>query len=718
MLASRLRDGVADTAGEAFQPRGWTRAMLVLIVAVPLLFNAVALWPEVREAVPSFNDDAVHYLLIQRANEALERGESPVDHWLADIELGFPEFLYYQHLPHLTVVLLHRLLLKSVSLLTLFNLVRYLLLVGFPLTVFSSMRRMEFSAIAASASAAASTLIFSPGYGIELNSYIFRGLGMYTQLWAIHLALVAIACLYRLLYRGRGYVAAILGCSVLGLSHLIYLYIVAVAAVVMLVAGLKASNLRARIGRLAAVGGIAGVIVSYLVVPLLQAKPFACVSVYLEPWKSNSFGAKVILGRLVNGEMLDSQRLPVLTVLMALGIVAAVTARKGPARLVLGIFTAMLLLSFGRVTWGRILDFLPMGGELHFARFIGATHLMAIPLVGLGAEWLWRLGTGRPERWRAAVFGLGALAVLAVPILQLRLFYEGNAQWMRRTREAIEADADARAVLAALKALPSGRTYAGLRANWGGAPSMRFGDVAFTDLLTFHRIVAVSPPYQGFSLTSDLIWHFDDTNPAHYDLFDVRYVVAPTGQAMAEFLKPVKVTARYTLYEVATAGYGAFVSLGRAAKVRKQANLFFLNRDWFVGLKPGAEQFLREEYPASRDESLSLSQEGCPAGTIREIRLEPGLFDLSAECPHASTMLLKTTYHPNWRVTVDGARVETFMVSPGLVGFLWPAGSHRVLAEYRTTRTKSILLVLGALALVATVSLRRYFARFEDWIAK
>jgi hypothetical protein len=695
---------------------GWTRAMLVLIVAVPLLFNAVALWPEVREAVPSVNDDAVHYLLIQRASEALERGENPVDHWVADLELGFPEFLYYQHLPHLTVVLLHRLLLKSVSLLTLFNLVRYLLLVGFPLTVFWSLRRMGFSAVAASAAAAASTLIFSPGYGIEFNSYVWRGLGMYTQLWAIHLALLSVACLHTVLYRGRGYVAAILACSALGLSHLIYSYIVAVAAVVMFIAGLKAGNLRARIGRLAAVGGIAGVIGSYLVVPLVLAKPFASTSVYLESWKPNSFGARVILGRLVNGEMLDAQRLPVLTVLLALGVVAAVTARKGPARLVLGIFTAMLLLSFGRVTWGRIVDLFPMGHELHFSRFIGATQLLAIPLVGLGAEWLWRLGTGRSDRWRAAVFGLGALAVLAVPLVQLRPFYEVDAQWMRRTREAIGADLDAQAVVAALKALPPGRTYAGLRTNWGNAPSMRFGHVAFTDLLTFHRIVAVSPPYQSFSLTSDLIWHFDDANPAHYDLFDVRYVVAPTGQAMARFLKPLKVTARYTLYEAATRGYGAFVSLNRAAKVRQQANLFFLNRDWFVGLQPGGGLFVREEYPASRDDSWSLAQEGCPAGTIRENRAGPGLFDLSAECSHASTMLLKTTYHPNWRVTVDGAPVKTFMVSPGFIGFPWPAGAHRVRAEYRSTRTKSILLVLGAVALVATVGLRRRFTRFEEWL--
>lgn len=80
-------------------------------------------------------------------------------------------------------------------------------------------------------------------------------------------------------------------------------------------------------------------------------------------------------------------------------------------------------------------------------------------------------------------------------------------------------------------------------------------------------------------------------------------------------------------------------------------------------------------------------------------------------------MLLKTTFHPNWRVTVDGAPVETFMVSPGLLGFPWPAGTHEVHAEYRSTRTKNVLLALGALALGAAIAFRGRFDRFEEWLA-
>jgi uncharacterized membrane protein len=206
---------------------------MAALVAIPVLFNAIALLPELRCPVPSLNDDAFHYLFIQRASQALAAGENPVDHWVPQLELGFPQFFYYQHLPHLAVVALHRLLLKRVSLLTLFNLVRYLLMVLLPVTVWWSMRRMEFSPSGSAVGAAFSALLSSSlGYGFDFGSYIWRGTGMYTQLWAMHLFFISTACLYRFLRRGTGCLAAILACSALVLSDLLYAYMMGVTALV------------------------------------------------------------------------------------------------------------------------------------------------------------------------------------------------------------------------------------------------------------------------------------------------------------------------------------------------------------------------------------------------------------------------------------------------------------------------------------------------------
>lgn len=695
----------------------WVTPILLLLILVMSTFNAIMLFPELSLPVPNLNDDASHYLLIQRANEALTTGENPFDHWVPELELGFPEFFYYQHLPHLAVVSLHRLLLKQVDLLTLFNLTRYLLLIAFPLTVYWATRRLEFSVVAAAIAAAASTLLQHQGYGLEYNSYVWRGYGMYTQLWAAHLAFIALACLYRLLERGTGHVAAILACSALGLSHLIYSYIIGVAALVMLLVGLNRTNIRPRLVRFATVGALAAVISSYLWLPLLYLKPYVNASVYLQRWKYDSYGAGTVLSWLVDGDLLDYQRLPVLTVLLALGVAYAIFARTRQAKLILALLALNLLFLFGRVTWGRLADLVPLGEVLHFLRFLGGVHLAAIILIGLGGEWLWLQAAALPERWRVGTFGLVLLALMVPALREHQEYYTLNTQWMERAKRALDADADSRAIVSAIKELPPGRTHAGLRANWGNDPTMKWGDLRFSDLLTFNRIVAVSPPYQGLSLTSDLIWHFDDRNPVHYNLFNARYLVAPSGLAMPGFLRPIKTTDRYTLYQTETTGYAQFGELTRLSRVGSQPRLFFQNRDWLLSGEPAAGRFVKYEYPSQQEGSAPLAIPGCPGGVISEERVLPNRVLLRADCSQASALVLKMAYHPNWRATIDGAEVRTFMVSPGFIGLEWPAGAHQVLAEYRSPLYKTVLLLLGAFTLIAVIWFRRWFARLEAFIS-
>src|ERR1700722_4498276 len=126
-----LKLAEADGGGKTGGALRTLRIAALLLVALPILFNAIALAPELHASVPGDNDEIFHYLFIERANQAISAGDNPSDHWLPELELGFPQFLYYQNLPHLTVVAVHRLLLERVSLLTVLNLIRYLLMVLF-----------------------------------------------------------------------------------------------------------------------------------------------------------------------------------------------------------------------------------------------------------------------------------------------------------------------------------------------------------------------------------------------------------------------------------------------------------------------------------------------------------------------------------------------------------------------------------------------------------
>jgi putative flippase GtrA len=719
-VAADASRSVSASGAELGRTAKWC---LVLLVLVPVVFNAIALLPELTTPIPSLNDDGFHYHLVQSTSRALSDGQNVLDYWSPELDLGFPTSAYYQHLPHLAVVFLHRALFEQVGLFTLFNLVRYLLLIGFPLTVFWSMRRMGFGVVACCFGAAAASLLSADHrYGFEYDSYTWRGFGMYTQLWAMHLSFIALACLYRLLQRGNGYILAILACSALILSHVVYVYMFGITSLLLLVVGLNQANLRARAARFAVFWGVSALITSYFWLPFLLGRAYLSTSPYLQQYKFDSFGAHQILGRLVTGDLLDYGRLPVLTVLLGIGAAWALFGRTPPARLALVLFAAWLCLYFGRATYGRLADLLPLHDSLLLHRFIGGVDLAAIMLIGLGGEWLWfrlRGLAGRVRRAPPVMLAAApalALVLLLIPAMKERAgYYALNSQWMTRAQRALDADADARTILATLQQLPPGRTFAGLPATWGKILSD--GDLHFTDLMVFNQVVGALPPlYQGYSLNADLMWHFDDHNPAHYALFNVRYVVAPTGlEQLPGFLQPIKVTPRYTLYEHSTTGYAEFASVERRESVGSPKDLFFRNRAWFLSSDPGKAQFVRYDYPSSRTEPLEVVPSACPAiGTITAERESAGMLDIVTQCSGASTLVLKMTYHPNWQVTVDGRRTPTFMVSPSFIGLNLPPGQHAVHAAYQATSYKTALAFFGlaiALALVLFLPARRLVRR-------
>ena len=224
--------------------------LLVAIVAIPMLVNAVALLPEILVRIPSVNDDMLHWLFIRNAAEAIAAGANPLDHWVPQIELGVPQFLFYQHLAPLTVVGLERLTIGAISLFDWFNLVRWTLMVAFPLTVFWSMRRMGFSPIAAAISASVASLLSADGlYGFEFDSYVWRGWGLFTQLFAMHLSFVVLALAYRAVRTGRGLALAALAFGALVLSHLIYAYMLGITLVAILLLGMRRATAGERLVR-------------------------------------------------------------------------------------------------------------------------------------------------------------------------------------------------------------------------------------------------------------------------------------------------------------------------------------------------------------------------------------------------------------------------------------------------------------------------------------
>jgi hypothetical protein len=693
---------------------------LALLVAVPMIVTATWLLPEVTLPVPSLNDDQFHFTLIQRMSDALAAGKNPLDFWMPEMELGFAAGFYYQHLPHLVVVLLDRLTFGAFDLFTLFNAIRFTLLVGFPLVVFWSMRRMGFSMVAAALAAAASPLLSGDfRYGFEYDSYIWRGWGMYTQLWAMNLSFIALACAYRTINRGTGYVWAILALSVLVLSHLLYAYMMVITLFLVVLVGANRATIIPRLTRLAIVGGAMAAITAYQWLPWISASQFLSASPNLQQYKYDSFGAPAILGWLSTGDLIDHGRLPVLTLLLTLGVLAALVYRSRPTLLALIGFIAWLVLYFGRPTLGPLFDVLPIPNGLLLHRFIGSMEVFAIMLVGLGGALVWRLaqwvGAAMAGRgwilhpWRPAM-AAGALLVLLSPAITERVgFYANNSAFMNTSRTALAQDAGLQAIVRTLRSAEGGRVYAGLREDWG--KDLKIADLSVRNVLIANGISVAGPESGGFTLNSSLMWLFHDQEQWQYDLVDARYVVTPDTLPVPAFFQLVQHAGRYALYSVPTSGAAEYVAIVARQRAASQLDLFWANRAWWEGPQPGARQFIRWDY--MKPLGPQTTSPGCPDGgrTLFEHDTSDSIH-VVADCPVAAALMFKVTYHPNWIVTVDKQPVETYMVSPSYVAIDLPAGTHDVEAVYTAAPIKIPLLVVGLAALIVVVLLRRRL----DWL--
>ena len=720
-----------EVKGEVWSQR-LAEALPLFPVALSMLILAIALLPEVTVAIPSLNDDAAHYSLIQNASRAIDAGKNPFDHWAPDLEFGFPQFAYYQHLPHLFVVAVHRLLLRQVELLTLFNLTRYVLMVAFPVTVYWSLRQLEFSRPAAAAAATFAPL-FSAGhrFGIEYDSYVWRGFGMYTQLWGMHLSFLALAFAYRTMRDGRGYFGTALVLSALVLSHVIYAFIVAITLPALLLLSTRA-DLRQRATRLVLAGIPAVLATAYFTVPLILNGAYHATSPYMEDWKYDSHGASAVLEWLVTGKLFDYNRPPVISVVAGLGVLIALWTRTRLALLALVVTGFWLVAYFGRPTLGPVADVLSFDGRLWMHRFIGPVQIGAILLVAVAAGWLWqrldswswlRRKAGRRAFAIPAVFA-AIVALAAIPALAERwLYLDRNQQWMNDTQAALDGDRDLTAVMDRLETLPPGRVFAGLRDGFG--EQMKNGSVRVPDVLTFHQIETAAAPYQSLTLNSDLIWHFDYTKLAHYDTLNARYFIAPAGLGVPSALRPLMETEQLTLYEAPTSGY---FGLGTTpvAFAGAQEDFFVAARTWFLGRLPaagivpafaldgtppvegveyapmeGASNAIRRLTPADAPDSF---------GRIQSEIVSPYAYEATVQITEpATTLFLKASYHPDWRAYVDGREVTPFMVAPSYPAITLEPGEHTVRFEYRANALRTPLLLFGVatLAVVGLIEVRR-----------
>ncbi len=745
------------------------RAVRLLVLGATIVFQAWLLLPELSRPAHPLNDDAFHVAAALHVRDALRTDPATaLDPWFSYWSLGYPVLHAYQPLSALATAALG-LFASEDGFLALFQALELLLLLAFPLCVYLGARWLEMDAPAALGAAVVAPLLATNGlYGLDYGSYLWRGIGLYSQLWAMDLLPLAIGRSWAAL-RGR---AGPLGAAVLlaatFLAHAVYGYVAVLSFVLAAALLLRPEGWRTVLGRAAPALALAGAMVAFFVVPMLLDAAAINHSRWEPAWKWDSFGLGWVLSQLVSGELFDHQagpawpvvrgiqlpRLPVLTILLAAGLVLGLWRVRGGTRggargaprgerFVVWAFLLWVALYGGRPTWGAALYLVGISQDVPLHRLIGAVHLFGVLLAGLAlGRVTTRLAFGRrpaarPEtgrratqakrgrglsppqgRRRARLWAAPAAAVLLLlPAAAERYeFVRQGRIWLGASEARLAAAAPDLAALrrrlAALEAEQPGRIYPGLAADWGD--KLRIGEVRVFDLLSLWRMDAVAFLFHAMSLPSDVMVEFDENRPAAYDAFDVRYVVMDSARRPPPFLLPLDRFGRLQLYAGPSSGRVAIGALGFVFAGRRE-DLYGISSAWLKSALPEARVYGEITFRREARPGLPLLHRwdplppagglpAAPAGAVRELRRQGDDWTAAVELAAPALVVLKETFHPSWEVEVDGRHVPALQVTPGFLAAEVAGGSHRIAFRYRPSRLKLALFVLAILAPTATLA--------------
>ena len=352
----------------------------------------------------------------------------------------------------------------------------------------------------------------------------------------------------------------------------------------------------------------------------------------------------------------------------------------------------------------------------------------------LGASWRWAISRGNV--WYTAVALILTVSVLVPVYLERREYIQQETRLIESCQPLEEAEyKDMSDLLSALESLPKGRVYSGI-----GSPGL-VDDITWnTDYgigcshiqswLHVEGLDMMGTRYHPYSLNAKLLLEFDEAREEQYNIFNVRYVIAPEGVNFPDFVKPIGKFGRHLLYQVETTGYFDLVGSEMAFAGSKN-DLSPAASTWLssglpeLKLHPGI--FLNEGDPGETGiplvdapESISSVERSAVSARGKVVTEEIGInyFGADVEVGYKSILLLKASYHPNWRATVNGAQADTFMFMPGFVGVELPPGKYHVRMEYRSRQLRTILIVLGGLTLVLLALCEFRRERISNWLRR
>lgn len=692
-----------------------------VVLAISVGYGLYVLRAETT-VVAYLNDEAFHLGMVKFATSLLRAGRNPLSAWYPLLNLGSPEFLHYQSLPAIVTGAAGIVIGPTRA----FAWSNYLLLASWPISMFFGARLLGWSRWTAAAVACASPLIVSAsGVGYEYGSYLWVGFGVWTQLWAMWTLPLALGFSWQAITNRRHLVAAVVFTSLTVALHYETGYLAGGGIVVLALAGGLGSAYWRRIGRAAVLGALALGAAAWVLVPVITEGHYAARNEFLQHTvDADSFGARRILSWLVTGQLFDKGRFPVLTILLAIGLVACLVRfrRDERCRVLVLLWVVYLVAFFGRPTLGPVINLLPGSRDLFLRRFVCGFDLASLMLVGVGGIELARIGARVAARVLPRIdAALVAICAVVVGLALLSPAWTDVAKYTALDTRDIKFQASADSVQGAqvsslvrvAEALGGGRIYSGLLTNWGA----RFlaGYVPVYQYLADTEVDSIGFTLRTASLMSDAEPYFDDTNPGDYALFGVRYLLIPSTMTPPVPAELLLTDGAYALWTLPRIHYVQVVDTVGSI-VENRTDIGAISSSFIASRAPSQGRYLTVAYegapPAPPTLAGSLEPKG-PAGTVvsEQADLARGSVTVTVDARRTAVVLLSASYDPGWKVTVDGKPAATEIIVPAMPGVRVTAGVHVVRFTYVGYQHYWELFVLYGVSIVAAAGVSTRWRR-------
>ena len=672
-------------------------------------------------------DNSSHLAEITKIAELMRAGRFDT-FWSPQVNLGYPLFTSYNVLPYLfmgaSVALTQTFWLPM----HVYNASIILLHASVPLCWYASARLLRLPRLTALCFALLP--VFMAEYTMfGLHAGTTMRMGLYTQLWALPLFPLVCACYYRfLILATRGsMLTAVLAHSLLCSIHTLLGFFAGLGGLLFFV--LRRQGWRKYL--LSQV--LILLLFSYWIVDWFNNNAYLVKIAFIDhPIYGDGF--LTTIKYLVEGEFFDHERpFPFLTLLLGCSaLVILRTQTRLQAWAVYFFLSGFILLLYapGDSLLGRAIPFFQ---EIPYRRYTAIIQLGGALVIAQGARYLLL----KTARLLAFVLNITSttivrdLVIIVIVVLSLQ-----HLILMRRTFRAHPIDADFAATAEFLRNKPHARF---LVHNEFGTTSHFFRNLL--PLLSDRAQLTTYARGIRDSLSSYYTTVFDFA-PLSYELFNIRYLVSKDkeippyqrhGFSLRQRFGALRIYAaerEYGYFDVVQSNFAvtAFTSRAAVEYLRQHARRFYYHKNLprlmhtapddmpyvaFVEGKP--QHYLHRHAEAVTAEQFNAQVFGNASNytaTIAE-KVSDQHYQAELQLATPAYLLLKASYTPGWRATINDEPTAVHAIAPNLMGVSLPAGQHTVTYYYRSDTLTQVLFLLCAIAWLTLLSSAIFARRFS-----